>query len=603
MTKCLDVPLSSSSCSPAATARVLLPVLHWLPRYNWRQHLASDLSAGLTVAVMHIPQGMAYGLLAGVLPVTGIHTAIFPVLPYVILGNLPHVSMGTFAVVSLLVAGAVPGGETGRVAALTAATGLVQSALGLTRLGSLTALLTDTVVSAFTVGAGLHVLTSQLHHVLGLERPGLGGPGSLLRTWSYLVSHRDQTNLVTLAMASVSISLLLCCDLLLAPRLKQHCRFPFPGQLLLLLAATSLSTLLGLGSRNGVKTVGDIGNLDNSLPAPSFAHLASLPDIILPSIPIAIVSIVIGHGLGSHFGAKHGYSVPANPECLAQGISNLVGSLFSCLPMAGSLSRSAVQEAAGCKSQLTSLVSATSLLLLLLTRLGPLLQPLPLCVLAAIILASLVGVLGKLRDCYKFWQRSAWDGAVWLVTLLVTVLLSVEWGLLVGLATSLAATLTQAATPRLVVLGPGPDPAVWLDRKQYQTGSGAGLVLQLTGPVTFLSVWLLRRTIQCEVGTEPGLWRGGGRGSCKASRGRVAPVPGEGVGLLARPVVVDLAGVTVLDQTGCGLVAWLDRALAAPALVAPPHTEQLLERAGLELERLQGRLYPSLQDATALHCS
>ena len=81
----------------------LLPLLTWLPAYRWKENIVSDLVAGLTVAIMHIPQGMAYAMLAGVEPVTGIYTGIWPVLVYVMLGNMPHTSMGTFAVVSILV--------------------------------------------------------------------------------------------------------------------------------------------------------------------------------------------------------------------------------------------------------------------------------------------------------------------------------------------------------------------------------------------------------------------------------------------------------------------------------------------------------------------
>ena len=81
----------------------LVPILHWLPRYQWRDHGPSDIIAGLTVAIMHIPQGMAYAMLAGVDPVTGIYTGMWPVLVYVVLGNMPHVSMGTFAIIRNIV--------------------------------------------------------------------------------------------------------------------------------------------------------------------------------------------------------------------------------------------------------------------------------------------------------------------------------------------------------------------------------------------------------------------------------------------------------------------------------------------------------------------
>ena len=127
------------------------------------------------------------------------------------------------------------------------------------------------------------------------------------------------------------------------------------------------------------------------LPSPSISQLHLVPRVLGPSVPIAVVSIVISLGLGSMFGSKHGYKVPPNPECVAQGVSNIVGSFLLCLPMSASLSRSLVQERSGCRSLLTGLISSLALLAVILS-LGPLFEPLPVCVLASIILASLSGM-------------------------------------------------------------------------------------------------------------------------------------------------------------------------------------------------------------------
>jgi len=245
----------------------LIPIISWLPRYKWRKDLPYDIVSGFTVAVMHIPQGMAYGMLAGVEPVVGIYTAFSPVLIYTILGTMPHVSMGTFAVVSILVSKpvlrlggdpedidseeVVVGGEENftRLQVATAVTlgvGIIQTCLGLFRLGSFSILLTDCLVSAFSVGASFHVFTSQLKHLLGISIPTISGPGRLIYTYNALGLHLVDVNLVSLAISVVSILLLVLSDQAVAPRLKGICNFPLPSQLIVVSFATLLSHSLQL---------------------------------------------------------------------------------------------------------------------------------------------------------------------------------------------------------------------------------------------------------------------------------------------------------------------------------------------------------------------
>ena len=136
---------------------------------------------------------------------------------------------------------------------------------------------------------------------------------------------------------------------------------------------------------------------------------------------------------------------------MAQGVSNLLGSFLSCLPMSASLSRSLVQETSGCKSMLTSLTSSLALIAVILS-LAHLFQPLPVCVLAAIILASLAGMFRKMTDVKKFWSRSPYDGVLWLVTFLATVLVDVDIGLGVGVSLSILIILVRSSVPTVSVM-------------------------------------------------------------------------------------------------------------------------------------------------------
>ena len=258
-------------------------------------------------------------------------------------------------------------------------------------------------------------------------------------------------NLITVSLSVSCLTALLFSDLVLSVKAKKHCRYPLPTQLLVMAVTTAVSSQLELSKTYEVRTIRDIGEIPTGLPVPSASHLSLLPDVLLKSVPVAVVGTVISYGLGSMFGTKYGYTVPPNQECVAQGLSNLLGSFLSCLPMSASLSRSLVQETSGCKSMLTSLTSSLALIAVILS-LAPLFQHLPVCVLAAIILASLAGMFKKMTDVKKFWARSPYDGALWLVTFLATVLVDVDIGLGVGVSLSILLIMLRSSVPSVTVM-------------------------------------------------------------------------------------------------------------------------------------------------------
>lgn len=287
--------------------------------------------------------------------------------------------------------------------------------------------------------------------MLGLDSVGALGPGRIVVTYIGLYDQLNSTNLVTMGISLACVTTLVISDVVLQPKAKEYCKFPLPSQLVVMLVMAAISYYLELSEVWGVKTIQNIGSIPTSLPTPSIRHVALVPEVLLPSVPIAVVSIVISLGLGSMFGSKHGYKVPPNPECVAQGVSNVVGSFLSCVPMSASLSRSLVQERSGCQTLLTGLTSSLTLLAVILS-LGPIFEPLPICVLASIILSSLSGMFKKLLEVSKYWNRSRWDGLLWIVTFISTVLIDVDLGLITGLLVSIAIVLFRSVLPTVSVL-------------------------------------------------------------------------------------------------------------------------------------------------------
>jgi len=559
--------------SPLTFLTKLVPILSWLPRYEWRKDAVNDLVSGFTVAIMHIPQGMAYGMLAGVDPVVGIYTAFFPVLLYLLLGTMPHVSMGTFAVISIMVSKPVSelSGDVYTpiqvAAAVTFCVGVIQFAAGLSRLGFISILLTDTIISAFTVGASMHVLTSQIKHILGVSIARQSGPGRLVLTYVEIGKSLSTTNYVTLGISLSTLVVAVLADRVISPRLKSKCRFPLPTQLFLIVVFTTLSAYLGFGENYNVRTIDDIGQIPVGIPEPSVPLHQLVPQVILDSIAPAVVSFAIGLGLGKMFGKTHGYEVEPSQELIAQGAANIFGSFFSCIPMAGSLSRSVVQEASGCRSMLTSLTSAV-LLLSVMLYLGPLFQPLPVSVLAAIILASLFGIVKKICEVRTYWSISPYEGCIWLTTFLATVFLDVDYGLVLGVLSSLCLTVLRSLAPSIVVLEQRD--GVWLDKRLFSTEGGTK-VIQISGPLHFM----VADTIRCKLELEL-----------------------EPSGEVMKPerlgdVVLDLSGVSYLDRQAATILPWLHTKLRKESRsLGVVATNNHLDLVGTEVD-----IFPTYIDA------
>lgn len=460
----------------------LIPIVQWLPHYKWRHDFIGDLIAGITVAVMHIPQGMAYALLGTVPPIVGIYMAFFPILAYSLLGTSRHNSMGTFAVVCLMTGKSVTAyssqaaeGNTTIVedanyspmevaTAVAFMVGIYQLLMYVLHMGIVCTLLSDTLVNGFTTGAAIHVLTSQVKDLLGLKITRYEGPFNIGFAYIEIFNKIEEVNIAALVVSSITIIVLAINNEFLKPLVRKRSVIPIPIELMAVIIGTLASTYINFQDKYGLQPVGDI---PTGLPYPTLPAFSLFPKIIMDSFTITMVAYTISMSMALIFAQRHNYEVDSNQELFAQGTSNIVGSFFSCMPITASLSRSLVQETVGGKTQLTSLISCLILLAVMLW-IGPFFEPLPRCILASIIVVALKGMLLQAKDLPSFWRLSKLDGLVWIITFLTVVLVDIDYGLLVGLGLSLATILVQGMKPYTCLLGAMPNMDIYLDCKRYK---------------------------------------------------------------------------------------------------------------------------------------
>uniref|UniRef100_A0A2K6FBP0 Solute carrier family 26 member 6 n=1 Tax=Propithecus coquereli TaxID=379532 RepID=A0A2K6FBP0_PROCO len=468
-------------CSYARARALLLqrlPVLVWLPRYPVRDWLLGDLLSGLSVAIMQLPQGLAYALLAGLPPVFGLYSSFYPVFIYFLFGTSRHISVGTFAIMSVMVGSvteslapatnstvnetAIDAARVQLASTLSVLVGLFQVGLGLVHFGFVVTYLSEPLVRSYTTAASVQVFISQLKYVFGLRLNSYSGPLSLIYTVLEVCWKLPQSVVGTVVTAAVA-GVVLVMVKLLNDKLQRHLPVPIPGELLTLIGATGISYGVDLKHRFGVDVVGDIppGLVPPVAPNPQlFAKLVG------NAFAIAVVGFAIAISLGKIFALRHGYRVDSNQELVALGLSNLIGGIFQCFPVSCSMSRSLVQESTGGNTQVAGAISSL-FILLVIVKLGELFKDLPKAVLAATIIVNLKGMLMQFTDICSLWKANRADLLIWLVTFVATILLNLDLGLAVAIVFSLLLLVVRTQLPHYSVLGQLPDTDVYRDVAEY----------------------------------------------------------------------------------------------------------------------------------------
>ncbi|KAA0706895.1 Solute carrier family 26 member 6 [Triplophysa tibetana] len=463
-----------------------IPVLSWIPCYSIRENALGDLVSGVSVGIMHLPQGMAYALLASVPPVFGLYTSFYPVLVYFIFGTSRHVSIGTFAVISIMIGSVserlapddrfIINGTNGSVIVDTEARDELRIMLGLIRFGFVVTYLSEPLVRGYTTGAATHVIISQLKYMFGLSPRRFTGPLQLLYTLLDLGSLLPQTHVPTLVVSLVSLTILIIVKEINA---CYHHRLPLPIpiELMVIISVTLVSHYIDLRDVNGVDVVGEI---PNGLSPPTIPKMSLFSSIVGDAFAVAVVGYAINISLGKTFALKHGYKVDSNQELVALGLSNTIGGFFQCYSVTSSMSRSLVQESTGGKTQIASVVSAIIVLITVL-KLGPLFEELPKAVLSTIVFVNLKGMFMQCKDIPALWRKNRVDLLVWLVTFFCTVLLNLDLGLVASVSCSLLTVIFRTQCPRYSLLGRVPGTELYLETDSYKE------VKEISGIIIFRS--------------------------------------------------------------------------------------------------------------------
>ncbi len=465
-----------------------VPALSWGKNYR-KDWLKGDISAGLTVGVMLIPQGMAYAMLAGLPPIHGLYAVTLPLMVYAILGTSRQLAVGPVAMVSLLTASGVGAiAEIGTDAFLSLAivlslmVGLIQFALGFFRLGFLVNLLSHPVVSGFTSAAALIIGLSQLKHLLGID---LARSHHVHEIVFSAAERFGEVNWYTLAIGLVGIGLIIG---------VKKINKAIPGPLLAVVFGILTVIAIGLESQ-GVKIVGTVPDGLPALVLPSFTW-AQVEALIPTALTISLVGFMESIAVAKAVQKRHQeYEVVPNQELIALGAANLAGALVQAYPVTGGFSRTAVNDQSGAKTGLASIISAL-LIVLTLLFLTPLFYSLPKAILASVIMVAVFGLI-DVREARHLWRVDRSDFWMLAVTFVATLSLGIEQGILVGVALSIAVHIYRSMQPHVAVLGriPETDQFRNVNRFEGATESEGTLIVRFDGQLYFANLSYFQRQL------------------------------------------------------------------------------------------------------------
>ncbi|ANG64679.1 sodium-independent anion transporter [Marinobacterium aestuarii] len=424
----------------------LFPFLLWGRLVN-RESLRCDFFAGLTNAVIVLPQGVAYALIAGMPPQYGLYAAIVPAIIAALFGSSFHLISGPTAALSIVVFTTIsPLAEPGSAEfiqlalTLTLFAGLFQLGLALARMGVLVNFVSHSVVIGFTAGAAVVIASSQMKNLLGVS---VESDGTFVSTWMGVLERLADTNLYSLAVALCTLFSCLIIKKLL-PR--------WPNMLLAMIIGSTLAAVLGAAEHN-IALVGSIPATLPPLSLPDFSP-ALLHQLGSGALAIGLLGLVEAVSIARSVASRSHQTISGNQEFMGQALSNIVGSFFSCYASSGSFTRTGVNYASGARTPLAAVFAAISLAIIVLL-LSDLTAYVPIPSMAGILLV----VSWNLIDFHHIGailKAGRSEASVLIITFLATLIMAMEFAIYIGVMLSLVFYLKTTSKPKIVQVLPDP---------------------------------------------------------------------------------------------------------------------------------------------------
>ena len=437
----------------------LIPILEWLPNYKSSQ-FRGDFIAGITVAIVLIPQGIAYALIAGLPPIYGLYCALVPQVMYAVFGSSRQVAIGPVAMDSLIVATgvstiALTGSESYIAIAILLAlvVGAIQFLMGVFRLGFIVNFLSRPVIIGFTSAVALIIGLNQFRNLLGVDFIQSDQIHVLFEDiWERISEYNLHTTLIGVGASILIIAF-------------RKINKKIPNALIVVGLGIIIIRYFG-GQFADVAIVKDI---PSGLPEFTIPELDF--ELIRELMPIALTLVMVGYletiSIGKTLEAKQDeYRIRPNQELVALGLSNMAGSLFKAYPSTSSFSRSAINQESGATTGMASIVSVIVVVITLLF-LTPIFYHLPKTVLAAIIIVAVFGLI-NIKEARKLWSSNNLDFWLLIATFLSTIILGIEYGIIAGVGLSLIILIFRTSRPYVTELGKVPESNFYRNKNRFE---------------------------------------------------------------------------------------------------------------------------------------